>query len=63
MNKEQREILVNFMESHSQLASGAFTNQFTYAEGNKLWDQLTVQLAACSNGASNKTREDWKKVK
>lgn len=61
ITKEQKQILINYIEQHPELKSGKFTQSFTVKEGQSLWLKVTGQLNAAPG--AQKTWQKWRKVR
>jgi ABC-type bacteriocin/lantibiotic exporter with double-glycine peptidase domain len=61
INKRQKELLVEFLQNHSDLLKGKFTSTFTHRKAKQLWEEIAYQLNEIPNGA-NKSWDQWRKV-
>lgn len=43
MTGVQKDVLVNFMEAHSDLQKGKFGSNFSHKKANLLWDQVAMR--------------------
>lgn len=59
--QQQKNILIDFMESHEELVSSKFSGTFTKQTAQNLWDDVTTLLNAVPGGAK-KTWNQWRKV-
>lgn len=60
ITKEQKQILINFIEQHHELKSGKFTSNFTVKQGQSLWVEVAKNLNAVPG--ARKTWQKWRKV-
>lgn len=61
LNKEQKVILVEFLEKHPELKSGKFSATFTKKISTKLWMEVATLLNSIPC-ASKKSHDQWRKV-
>jgi hypothetical protein len=61
VNKRQKELLVEFLQNHSDLLKGKFTSTFTHRNPKQLWEEIAYQLNEILNG-DNKSWDQWRKV-
>lgn len=59
--QQQKDILSQFMESHEELNTGRFTNDFTKKKAQQLWEEVTSFVNAVPGG-SKKNWVQWRKV-
>lgn len=57
---EQKNIMADFIEGHSQMIRGKFSSTFTADDSRKLWIRLAAILNSC-NGP-NKEWKEWRRV-
>lgn len=62
VNKEQKEILIQYMEKNPKLISGKFSKDFTYKTAQHLWNKIATELNSVPNGGK-KDWHQWRKVR
>lgn len=61
LTKEQKDILINFVQEHEDIQCGKFTATFTHKKMQVLWEQVTATLNSVPQGAIKDWRQ-WRKV-
>lgn len=56
----QKTALLNFIEANPKIKSGKYDINFTYKDGNKLWEEVAENLNAIPG--SQKNWKSWRKV-
>lgn len=62
MNRIQKEILVEQVQSNPQLLSSKFSSEFTHKMAREKWSEIGAKLNAVPNGAF-KEWDQWRKVR
>ncbi|KMQ87503.1 hypothetical protein RF55_13197 [Lasius niger] len=57
---EQRQIMIQFMEEHPDLAQNRIQGLEARKKAAHLWEQLAIELNSCGHGATKST-EKWMK--
>ncbi|CAG9772263.1 unnamed protein product [Ceutorhynchus assimilis] len=60
LTKEQKKVLVQFMEEHPELNSGKFSNEFTFKKAKEMWMDLANLLNAMPGCCKEWTK--WRKT-
>ena len=60
-NTEQKEVLLEFVKQHPHMVEGKFTKDFTFRDGQNLWQEVTTALNAVPLGGL-KTWKQSRKV-
>lgn len=56
----QKEILIEFLNNHSELVSAKFSSKFSHKNAQELWSEVTETLNALPG--AKKTWDQWRKV-
>lgn len=56
----QKEILIEFLNNHSELVSTKFSSKFSHKNAQELWSEVTETLNALPG--AKKTWDQWRKV-
>ncbi|KAK5650436.1 hypothetical protein RI129_001465 [Pyrocoelia pectoralis] len=57
---EQKRLLIEFIKKHEKLASGKFSNDFTYKQSQLLWQEISNLLNSC--GGAEKDWKAWRRT-
>lgn len=57
---EQRASLIEFMGKHKNLQLGKFSNEFSFVDAKKLWEEISTILNAMPGATKN--WNSWRKV-
>lgn len=60
VSSEQKQLLIELIETNPNLVKQKFTNNFTHKDLLKAWEDVSVSLNSCAG--AKKDGKEWKKV-